>query len=274
MIDLHSHTTASDGEHAPRTLVALAKQAGVTRLAVTDHDTVGGLAEALEAGRELGVEVICGIEVSTEIERVDIHVLGHFVDPRHPQLLAYTGHQQGERRRRMEGMVRKLNAMGLPVRMERVDELAGSENLCRPHLARALVELGVCTSMQDAFNRYIGDGGPAFVAQERLSAKDAIALIHACGGTATIAHPQVDGMEKYHLKLLAAAGLDGVEVFHPDHNPSTREKYLRIAAALNLVPTAGSDFHGGDTAPDRGLGTANLELRYFEALRLRAATVA
>lgn len=273
MIDLHSHTTASDGEHAPRALISLARQAGVTRLAVTDHDTVTGLAEAIEAGRELGVEVIPGIEVSTEVERVDIHVLGHFIDPTNAELVAWTQHQQGERRRRMEKMVAKLNEMGIPVRMSRVDELAGSDNLCRPHLARALIEVGVCATMNDAFNRYIGDGGPAFVAQERLTAKDAIALIKRAGGTATLAHPQVDGMEKYHLKILAQAGLSGVEVFHPDHNPSTREKYLRIAAELDLVPTAGSDYHGGESTPDRGLGTANLELRYFEALRARAGAV-
>lgn len=269
MIDLHSHTTASDGEHAPAALIALAHRAGVTRLAVTDHDTVGGLAEATAAGQALGVEVIPGIEVSTFVERVDIHVLGHFVDPTHPDLVAYAQHQGGERRRRMERMIEKLNAMGIPVRMERVEALAGSDNLCRPHLARALIELGLCQTMSDAFDRYIGDSAPAFTGHERLPAAEAIALIRKCGGTATIAHPQVDGMERYHLKILRDAGLSGVEVFHPDHNPSVREKYLRIAQELDLVPTAGSDYHGGEITAERGLGTANLDVRYFQALSAR-----
>ena len=178
MIDLHSHTNASDGQHAPRELIALARQAGVTTLAVTDHDTVAGLAEAIaEARSNCGPEVVPGIEISTEVNGVDIHVLGHFLHFDDPALLRYTAQQGGERRRRMEGMVAKMNALGLPVTMARVEAIAQSENFCRPHLARALVELGYVKDTQDAFSRYIGDDGPAFVSQERLSAKEAIAVI-------------------------------------------------------------------------------------------------
>lgn len=271
MIDFHSHTTASDGELGPAELVERARKAGITRLAVTDHDTVNGLAEAVEAARLAGdIEVIPGIEISTRVAGEDIHLLGHFVRPDDPALVAFCARQEGERRRRMERMVEKLNALGIPVRMERVEEVAGgSENLCRPHLARALVQMGRCATMQEAFERYIGDGGPAFAAQERIDAKDAIALVHGAGGTATLAHPAVDRMDRGRIRLLAADGLDGLEVFHPDHDAATRERYLAIARELSLVPTAGSDFHGGDTAPDHGLGSASLAPEHYAALWAR-----
>lgn len=270
MIDLHSHTTASDGQHSPSELVAMAKAAGVTHLAVTDHDTLGGLAEAREAAAREGLALIPGIEVSTSIARIDIHILGHFLQTDNPELARFTGQQGDERRRRMEAMVQKLNAMGLPITMADVEAEAGSDNLCRPHLARALLKKGYCKDMQDAFERFIGDGAPAFVAQERLSAKDAIAIIHRAGGTASLAHPGVDGMERYHVGLLKDVGLDGIEIFHSDHHPSIREKYLKIAAELDLVPTAGSDFHGTNISVNHKLGTVGMDPRDFEALKARA----
>jgi hypothetical protein len=271
VIDLHSHTTASDGQHSPSELVRLAHAAGVTRLAVTDHDTLAGLSEAMEAARPLGLEVIPGIEVSTSILGVDIHVLGHFVKTDHPGLLAYTAWQEGERRARMERMVVRLNEMGIPVTMSRVEAVAGSDNLCRPHLARALVEMGLCRSTQDAFSRYIGDGQPAYSGHQRAEAAEAIRLIREAGGVATLAHPACDGMDRYQIGQLKKLGLGGLEVFHPDHNPSVREKYLKIARELDLVPTAGSDFHGEKVSPDSKLGSASLDPALFDALRARAA---
>lgn len=270
MIDLHSHTTASDGQHAPSELVRRAHQAGVSTLAVTDHDTLAGLEEAIEAARPLGLTIVPGIEVSTEIADKDIHVLGHFVSPHDEGLLRFTQHQGTERRRRMERMVANMNKLGFPVTMTQVEAAAGSENLCRPHLAQALVSLGYAKDTQDAFRKFISDGGPAWAAQERISAKDAIELIHAAGGTATLAHPGVDKMDRYQIGLLAKAGLDGLEIFHSDHHPSMREKYLKIARELDLIPTAGSDFHGEAVAPDHKLGSASLDPSLFEALKARA----
>lgn len=271
MIDLHSHTTASDGQHEPSALIALAKAAGVSQLAVTDHDTLGGLAQAEQAARSLGgISVIPGIEVSTEIAGADIHILGHFVRPDDARLLAYCAHQEGERRGRMERMVQKLNELGYPVQMAHVERIAGSDNLCRPHLARALVELGYCRDTQDAFSKFIGDDGPAFSAQQRLSAAEVIQLLHAAGGSATLAHPGADKIDRYQLKLLKDAGLDGLEVFHSDHNPSVREKYLKLAKELDLVPSAGSDFHGEAVSPNAKLGIIGLAPEYFEALKARA----
>lgn len=273
MIDLHSHTRASDGELTPTELVALARAQGVTVLAVTDHDTLAGLAEARQAAASAGppLELISGIELSTGLGRVDLHVLGHFVREEDEALRRYVVRQGGERRRRMEGMIAKLNALGIPVRMAQVEAIAGGESLCRPHLARALVDLGRCRDPQDAFRRFIGDGAPAFVAQERLPAHEAIALLHAAGGTATLAHPGLDRIDRHQIRQLREAGLDGLEVFHADHHPSQREKYLKIATELDLVPTAGSDFHGEGLSPGRKPGDSPLEPRYFEALRARAA---
>jgi 3',5'-nucleoside bisphosphate phosphatase len=270
MIDLHSHTTASDGQHSPADLVKLASTAGVTRLAITDHDTVNGLPEALEAAQGAGIEIIPGIEISSVVGEKDIHILGHFVRRDDPALVASCVHHEGARRRRMERMVQRMNELGFPVRMEHVQAIAGdSRNLCRPHLARALVELGFCRAPQEAFDRFIGDGQPAFVPHERLEAKEAIALIHSAGGSATLAHPGVDRIDRHQIATLRQVGLDGIEVFHSDHDPGMRERYLRFAREHDLVPTAGSDFHGDRVAPDRRLGSASLALEHFLALRSR-----
>ncbi len=269
MIDLHSHTTASDGQHSPSELVRLAHAAGVTRLAVTDHDTLAGLPEAIKAAQEVGLEIIPGIEVSTSILGKDIHILGHFVRTDDPALVAFTAQQEGERRARMERMVAKLRGMGVPVSMEQVERVAGSDNLCRPHLARALVELGLCRNVQDAFSRFIGDGQPAFSPHLRPEAAEAIRILCGAGGVATLAHPACDGIDRYQIGVLKELGLGGLEVFHSDHNPSVREKYLKIARELDLVPTAGSDFHGEKVAPDAVLGKTSLAPENFEKLRAR-----
>ena len=270
MIDLHSHTTASDGQYPPADVVRRARDAGVTSLAITDHDTTNGLAEALEAAAAIGIELVPGIEISSALGRRDIHLLGHFVRPDDPDLVAFCSRREGDRRRRMEEMVGRMNALGFPVSMERVESIAGdSKNLCRPHLARALVERGYCRSPQEAFDRFIGDEGPAFAPTERLEAGDAIALIHSAGGAATLAHPGPDRFDRYQIGQLRALGLDGLEVFHPDQDPGMRDRYLGIARELDLVPTAGSDFHGDRVAPDRQLGTASLSPAHFEALRAR-----
>ena len=271
MIDLHSHTTASDGQYPPAEVIRRARDAGVTCLSITDHDTVNGLVEALEMAVEIGIELVPGIEISSALGKRDIHLLGHFVRPDNSQLVAFCSRREGDRRRRMEAMVRKMNALGFPVSMAHVESIAGdSQNLCRPHLARALVEMGYCRNPQEAFDRFIADDGPAFVPTERLEAGEAIALIHSAGGAATLAHPGPERFDRYQIGRLRAQGLDGLEVFHPDHDPGARERYLGIARELDLVPTAGSDFHGDRVAPDRQLGTASLSPAHFEALRSRA----
>lgn len=270
MIDLHSHTAASDGQHAPAELVRLAHAAGVRQLAVTDHDTVGGLAEAQAAGKALGVEVLPGIELSAVLNGREVHILGHFIDPADQTLRSMSVDLRTERRQRMERMIAKLGQLGLPVTMAEVEAFSGGENLGRPHLARALVERGWVRDVKEAFDRFLGNGKPACVEREKVEATDAIALIHGAGGTATLAHPGVSKVERHELEALAKAGLDGIEAYHSDHNPSVREKFLGIARELELVPTAGSDFHGEAVAPNRHLGSADMNPGELARLRARA----
>lgn len=271
MIDLHSHTTASDGQYPADTLLALARQAGVRTLAVTDHDTVGGLPAAIAAARAEGLRLVPGIEFSAFVHGKEAHVLGHFVSPDDPKLKTFGETLRFERERRMEQMVEKMRALGFPVRMEDVLRVAGPEaQLGRPHLARALVERGWTTSTKEAFDRWLGDGRPAWVDRYRLSGEEAVTLIKGAGGTATLAHPGTSRMERYDIQALRAAGLEGLEALHTDHNPSVRAKYLKIAAELDLVPTAGSDFHGEKVAPARKLGDAAMPEENFERLRARA----
>ncbi|MHB8877686.1 MAG: PHP domain-containing protein [Myxococcaceae bacterium] len=271
MIDLHSHTLASDGELPPAELLARAAAAGVKTLAVTDHDTVASIAAATEAGRALGVRLVPGVELSAFLGRREVHILGHFVDPGEARLGGYSSLLRTEREARMLKMTAKMRELGFPVSIDDVRAIAGDAHLGRPHLARVLVERHWVIDVKEAFDRFLGDGGPGFVERYRLESKDAIALIRGAGGTATLAHPGVSKVERPDLEGLARQGLSGVEVFHSDHNPSVREKYLGIARALSLVPTAGSDFHGPKVTPGRHLGTVTMDPADFAELERRAA---
>jgi predicted metal-dependent phosphoesterase TrpH len=270
VIDLHSHTTASDGQYPPHELLSRAHAAGVTTLAVTDHDTVAGLAAAGKAAQELGIELVPGIEISAHVDVREVHVLGHFVRRDDPALLAYCAGVKTERTTRMERMVERMASLGYPVGMNEVQEIAQGAQLCRPHLARALVARGYVTSLKEAFDRWLGDGKPGHVDREKLSAAKAISLIHGAGGTATLAHPAVSRMGRAEIAEMKNQGLDGLEVDHSDQSPPTREKMRAITEALGLIPTAGSDFHGEKIAPSRMLGTASMDPERFAALRARS----
>jgi predicted metal-dependent phosphoesterase TrpH len=272
MIDLHSHTHASDGQHSPTELISKAASAGVTQLAVTDHDTLAGLAEATAAARERGLQLIPGIEISAFVDQREVHVLGHFVRTDDTKLLAFCQGVQGERTTRMERMVERMNGLGYTVGMGDVAAIAQGAQLCRPHLARALVARGHVSTTKEAFDRFLGDGKPGHVDREKLAAEEAIALIRQAGGTATLAHPAVSKMGPLEIERLRNAGLAGLEVFHSDHNPNVRRKLLELARSLGLVPTAGSDFHGEKVAPGRVLGSASMDPADFEALRQKAAS--
>jgi len=271
MVDLHSHTTASDGQHTPSDLVRLAATAGVSHLAITDHDTVSGLAEGLTAAKAWRLTLIPGIELSAFVGDREIHILGHFIRVDSPQLSQLSIAFRAERHRRMEGMIQKLNALGVPMTMDQVLSVAGDAHLGRPHLARALVERGICTSTKNAFDRFLGNGRPGFVDRQRISGERAIAMVREAGGAATVAHPAVSQVEAEELRSLRDAGLAGLEVFHTDHKPAMQAKFLAIAKDLDLVPTSGSDFHGEKVAPGRKLGTANMDLRLLSELERRAA---
>jgi len=271
VIDLHSHTLHSDGDRTPAQLFAEAKAAGVEVLAVTDHDTVFGLEECRVASEAVGVRFVTGIELSCELHGREVHVLGHFIDPRAPALEQMASGMLAERRERMEKMIALAQQMGFSgVTMERVIAASGGENLGRPHLARALVDCGHAQSINDAFDRFLGTNGPLWVDRRRLPTAEAIRLVHEAGGTASIAHPGANGVSRQELKALAAEALDGVEAWHPEHPPNQAEAFVRWADELGLVVTAGSDYHGPGVQPDRKLGDRTLSPERFAALEQRA----
>ena len=271
MIDLHSHTLHSDGDRTPAQLFAEAKAAGVEVLAVTDHDTVFGLEECRVASEAVGVRFVTGIELSCEFHGREVHVLGHFIDPRAPALEQMASGMLAERRERMEKMIALAQQMGFSgVTMERVVAASGGENLGRPHLARALVDCGHAQSINDAFDRFLGTNASLWVDRRRLPTAEAIRLVHEAGGTASIAHPGANGVSRQELKALAAEALDGVEAWHPEHPPNQAEAFVRWADELGLVVTAGSDYHGPGVQPDRKLGDRTLSPERFAALEQRA----
>jgi predicted metal-dependent phosphoesterase TrpH len=269
IIDLHSHSRASDGQYAAAEVAARAAAAGVSVWALTDHDSLAALAAGAEAARRAGIRFVPGIELSVQLDRREIHVLGHFVDPDSDALRRFEDLLAEKRRLRMGEIIQKLAALGIPLEPAEIERFSGGKTLGRPHVARALVERGIVVSVKEAFNRYLGEGRPAYVGRYRLSPQEAIDLIGGAGGTATLAHPGVSKMERGDLQRLKAWGVAGVEIYHPDHNPSVREKYLRIASELDLVPTAGSDFHGEAIAPGRRLGDATMTAEELARLESR-----
>jgi 3',5'-nucleoside bisphosphate phosphatase len=272
VIDLHSHTLHSDGDRSPAQLFAEARAAGVTVLAVTDHDTVFGIDECRAASEEVGVRFVPGIELSCDLHGREVHVLGHFIEARSPALERLATGMLAERRERMERMVALAQSTGFSgVTMERVVAASGGENLGRPHLARVLVDCGHAQSIKDAFDRFLRTRGPLWVDRHRLPVDDAVQLVHDAGGTATIAHPGANGISRQELRAMVDLGLDGVEAWHPEHPPNQADAFVRWADELGLVLTAGSDFHGPGVQPDRKLGDRTLPPERFAALEERAS---
>jgi len=268
-IDLHSHSRASDGQYPAAEVARRAAQAGVKVWALCDHDTVAGMPAAAAAAAELGVRLVPGIELSAFLEKREIHLLGHFLDHQHPTLRRFEDFLAEQRRERMHLIVGKLAALGVHIRITDIEKFGDGKIIGRPHVARAIVETGAAGSVKEAFDRYLGDGRPAFVGRYRLEADEAVRLVRGAGGVTTVAHPGVSRLERFELERLRTAGVEGLEVHHPDHNPSVREKYLRIAEALELVPTAGSDFHGEAIAPDRHLGEVTMDPDQLARLEAR-----
>jgi len=271
-VDLHTHSTYSDGLLSPATLVEEAASRGVRILALTDHDTVAGIGEARAAGDRHGVEIIPGVELSAALPGGnEVHLLGYFVDVDDPTLLEQLAGYAGTRAERMERMVERLNRIGAPVALERVREIAGLGTVGRPHLGRALVEAGYATDLSDAFARYIGGGKPAFVPRPRIDPRDAIALVRAAGGVAVLAHPFSTGGVESVLDRLVPAGLAGMEVFYGEYDHQDREILRQIAERRGLIATGGSDYHGPDRRAARELGSAPVPVAAVAALREAAA---
>lgn len=264
--DLHAHTTFSDGRYTPGELADRMVAAGLAGFAVTDHDTVAGLRLASEAALERNIEFVPGIEMSTQVGGVEMHVLGYYIDVAHPLIVEYTTEVPLRRRRRAERIVARLNELGVPVSMDDVAECAGEGTIGRPHIAQVLQAAGHASSIGDAFVRFIRDGGPAFVATEKVDAAVAIGIIREAGGVAVLAHP---GHWTRHSVLLSLirAGLDGIEVRHPSHKPWLSDYYRTLAADFVLLKTGGSDYHGHRPNEDRYLGRFGVSADEWSALR-------
>ncbi|MCA1832364.1 MAG: PHP domain-containing protein [Actinomycetota bacterium] len=249
--DLHVHSNRSDGAFPPAEVVRRAKTVGLEGIALTDHDTLDGYEEATTAGRELGLEVLPGCEVSTSHNDGPVHMLALFVDPSHERLRSEMARLQDDRIERAQAMVARLNELGVGVSFERVAEIAGQASVGRPHIAQAMVELGIVRKTPDAFtDEWIGNKGRAYVERHSLAPLEAVALIREAGGSAVLAHPiwtvKDESLTESDIEDLAAAGLAGIEVDHPDHDENARRHYAALAKRLDLVPTGSSDWHGNE----------------------------
>ncbi len=266
---MHTHTNCSDGERSPTELVRKAGEYGLAALAITDHDTIEGLPEAFAAGVEYGVEVVSGVELSVTVGDREIHLLGYFFDPAHAGLREYLASYRERRRERGLAMVARLQALGVPLRFEAVLEQSGDGVIGRPHVARALHDGGHVETYVDAFDRYLADGGPAFVAKEPFPAEQALDLLHEAGGIGAIAHPGHWTATEV-LMTLIRMGLDGIETIHPSHDAMLTDYYRQIARDFLLLETGGSDYHGFREQDEENFGHVSIPYPRFDRARRRA----
>ncbi|HEY7755877.1 MAG TPA: PHP domain-containing protein [Actinomycetota bacterium] len=269
-IDLHTHSDRSDGTFTPSEVVRHAAERGLDVVALTDHDTTAGIEEALAAGRELGVEVVPGVEFSAEHLGTSVHVLCYWMDVEDASLQEELGRLRDDRFRRGELMVSKLRELGFDVSFDRVREIAQGGNIVRPHVAQAMVEAGIVASEEEAFDRWIADGRPAHVPKHALAPIDALPLIREAGGLCVLAHPGMWGdqseVPEDLIEAMAGAGMAGLEVDHTDHDPEQRARYRALADRFGVIATGGSDCHGTRYEPIR-LGTSRCAPEAFAALR-------
>ncbi|MDH4037136.1 MAG: PHP domain-containing protein [Candidatus Krumholzibacteria bacterium] len=243
-IDLHTHSNNSDGVHAPSALIDLAKWKGISAISLCDHDSLEGYPELEAAARREGIEVLTGVELSCEHIGHDLHVLGYGVDRTSPPLQALLHDFRAARQRRGEQIVEKLAGQGIRIDIEKVMAKAAGGALGRPHIAAALVEAGLVPDFPQAFARYIGEGCPAYVEKYKMLPDEAVAAIHAAGGLAFVAHPGYYLEDEDAFRTMLQRGFDGVEVYHPYHQPAVIKRLLGIASDYNLLISGGSDFHG------------------------------
>jgi 3',5'-nucleoside bisphosphate phosphatase len=268
-LDLHLHTTHSDGSLSPAEVLQLAHKAGVTALAITDHDIVTGIPEAIATGTELGVEIIPGVEISSCVGNSELHILGYCIDWQDSELNRRLTTLREGRHRRNPQIIERLRSLGLDVTYDEVRALAGTDSVGRPHIARLLMNKKYVSSAKDAFDRYLAEGRPAYVARELPLPVDAIAWIRAAGGVAVLAHPtwakvSGEGLTTL-LTALKAEGLGGIEVHYSTHTKRQTTEYLDLAKRLDMLVTGGSDFHG-TTKPDIEVGTGRGDLKVPEKL--------
>ena len=267
--DLHLHTNFSDGTYSPEDLVAQAQQHGLEAIALTDHDSVEGCPRTAVACAAAGIEFIAGTELTAEQDGNELHILGYFIDTLHPRLLTQIARFQMVRQNRIREMVARLNGLKVPLSAEAVFALANCRAPGRPHVARALVQAGLCANLDEAFERFLKKNRPAWVPKFKMIGQEAIDLIHQAGGVAVLAHPGLNRTDKV-IPNLVEAGMDGLECFHTKHSQATAKHYLELAGRFHLLVTGGSDCHGLSKGKPL-IGTVKLPYQHVEQLKAKAA---
>jgi predicted metal-dependent phosphoesterase TrpH len=270
-VDLHTHSTMSDGMLTPVELVREANRQGLRVLGLTDHDTVGGLAAAAAEAAAVGIEVVPGVELGTDVDRHEVHILGYFIDRDNSDLLQALATLAQQRIERIQRMAAKLTDTGVPVAWDDVLAAAGSGTIGRVHLANVLITHGRATSVIDAFDRYLAPGRPGYVPRQKFEPETAVEILLRAGGVPVLAHPFSTGDIEGILARLVPAGLKGMEVYYGEYTPARREELRGIAERWQLIPTGGSDFHGPGLKPGRDLGGPPVPIESVERLR-EAAT--
>jgi predicted metal-dependent phosphoesterase TrpH len=269
-VDLHSHTTASDGTFTPRELVQEAARRGLRVLAITDHDSTEGLAEAMEeAARCRPLQIVPGIEINCDVEGAEIHILGYYMDYEAPWFQAFCREQRRERVERVHRMAARLGALGMPIDPAEVLALVQEGSAGRPHVAQVLVKRGYVKTVREAFDRYLGAGKPGHVPRKKLSPEEAVRLIRRAGGVPVLAHPGLAERDEL-IPSLVEAGLMGIECYYAEHSATQRAGYAELCRRYGLVATGGSDFHGPRVRAAQ-LGTPAVPLAAWEALKAKAA---
>lgn len=267
--DLHIHTTASDGRWTIPEILSRAAEKNMSAIAITDHDTVYGLEELFALQTPFSVEIIPGIEFNTDIDNLEIHILGYYIDIRHKTLRKTLLDLRNGRKARVGEMVSKLNKLGYTLELADIINLAGeSKALGRPHVAAALIKKGYFSTFDDALHSLLAKGGPAYVPHYKLSPLDVIDIILEAGGIPVLAHPGLIGND-YYVRTLVARGLKGLEAYHPKHNKAMTNHYNQIARNYNLLITGGSDFHGIPGRFPEDLGEFGISYHFVQELNER-----
>jgi len=277
LCELHCHSTCSDGTLDPTALVRRAHARGLAGLVLTDHDTFSGLNEAGREAEALGLVFLSGVEISSNFEDEEVHLLGYGFSATNPSLVDALALQVEARRRRIPEILERFHVLGIEIQPEDVAQQARGAAPGRPHVARALVARGICRSVQEVFEKYLHDRGPAYVPKKTLPAAQAIELLHAAGGIAVLAHPEARPIQRSGglpalVRCLAQAGLDGIEVQHPAHTPQKRRRIRTLGRKLDLLLTGGSDFHGSNSPGielGSGRGNIRVPLTTLDEIRTR-----
>jgi len=266
-VDLHIHSTASDGRLSPADIVCHSAERGLSVIAITDHDTIDGVASALIAAKALpGLKVIPGIELSTDIPQGEVHVLGYFIDYTDREFQATLEGLRNSRLKRAQGMITKLKNLGIHIDWERVREIAGEGSIGRPHIAQAMLEKGYISSMKEAFTRYISREGPAYVEREKMTPVEAVELVLKVNGLPVLAHPFTTNNPEVLIVELKAAGLVGIETHYDGYTADEINELVSFANRYNLIATGGSDYHGLEAANETMIGGVDVPMESVELL--------